>query len=201
MKDKLSYIAFWNSLNALQAAGSGMALKHSRLPDDAGVYEHIEGMALYSLDEAYRYMLSRVWDRLKPLFCAVMLNPSTATELKLDPTVNRVYTRVRDHLEGYGGLIVLNAFAYRATDPIDMKRFIDPVGPGNDWVIDSLLPHMKTVMCGWGTDGEHRGRGKIVVGRMRRAGITPVTLGLTKDGHPKHPLYLSYKTQLREWAA
>lgn len=201
MIDRLSYTAFWNSLNSLQAAGSGMALKHHRIPDESGVFEFIEGMALYSMDEAYRYMLSRVWDRLKPLFCAVMLNPSTATEQKLDPTVTRVYTRVREHLEGYGGLIVLNAFAYRATDPVEMKKHLHPIGSTNDWVIDSLLPHMKTVMCGWGNDGAHLGRSRALRARMNSLGIIPHTLGTTKTREPKHPLYLPYETKLREWVA
>ena len=55
--------------------------------------------AVYSDCERYRYLLTRVWGPgPKALF--VMLNPSTATEVQNDPTVERCERRAR--ALGYG---------------------------------------------------------------------------------------------------
>jgi hypothetical protein len=64
-------------------------------------------------------------DRKGALF--IMLNPSTATEVQNDPTVERCERRAR--ALGFGAFRVLNIFAWRATDPRDMRAAADPVGP------------------------------------------------------------------------
>jgi hypothetical protein len=48
-----------------------------------------ESVAIYSPCERYRYRLTRVWDPKGPKALFVMLNPSTATEVQNDPTVER----------------------------------------------------------------------------------------------------------------
>ncbi|OZA02269.1 MAG: hypothetical protein B7Y02_16985, partial [Rhodobacterales bacterium 17-64-5] len=82
--------------------------------------------AVYSECERYRYLLARVWGPgAKVMF--VMLNPSTATEVQNDPTVERCERRAR--VLGFGAFCVTNIFAYRATDPKVMRAVADPVGP------------------------------------------------------------------------
>ena len=85
----------------------------------------------------YRYFLRRLENKVtgliepdKPPMVFVLLNPSTADEIKDDPTV----AKSRRHAAGwgYGEVIILNAFAYRATDPRNMKAQPDPIGPKND---------------------------------------------------------------------
>ena len=75
----------------------------------------------------------RRWDRAGPVANFLMLNPSTADEVKLDPTCSRA----RGYAErwGYGALVVTNVFAWRATDPAQLKAARDPVGPANDRAI------------------------------------------------------------------
>ena len=156
-------------------------------------------VAVYSPCEQYRYLLTRVWnpDGRKALF--VMLNPSTATEFQNDPTVERCERRAR--ALGFGAFRVTNIFAFRATDPRVMRGVADPIGPGNDAAIaDSASQWADSILCAWGTHGAHLGRGAAVERLLRATGRELLTLGLSKDGHPKHPLYIGYDRQPEVWA-
>ena len=156
-------------------------------------------VAEYSDCEAYRYTLTRVWrpEGARALF--IMLNPSTATEVQNDPTVERCERRAR--ALGFGAFRVLNIFAYRATDPRDMRAVADPVGTGNDAAILGSVPWADRVICAWGTHGAHLDRGAQVEALLRKAGVPLFHLGLSKAGHPKHPLYIAYDVQPMPWAA
>lgn len=154
--------------------------------------------AVYSPCEAYRYLLTRVWnpDGEKALF--VMLNPSTATEVQNDPTVERCERRAR--ALGFGAFRVTNIFAFRATDPRVMRAMADPIGPGNDAAIaDSAQGWADRIICAWGTHGAHLGRGAQVERLLRATGRPLYTLGLSQGGHPKHPLYIGYDRQPELW--
>lgn len=154
-------------------------------------------VAVYSDCERFRYSLTRVWDPAGARVTFVMLNPSTATEVQNDPTVERCERRAR--AMGHGAFQVVNIFAYRATDPKDMRRAPDPVGPSNDTAILAGAEWAGRVICAWGTHGAHLQRGLAVQAMLRAAGVTLHHLGLTKDGAPKHPLYIGYETQPMEW--
>ena len=162
---------------------------------------HIKGDAAstaeYSDCETYRYTLTRVWDDTGRRALFIMLNPSTATEVQNDPTVERCERRARTL--GFGAFRVLNIFAYRATDPRDMRAAADPVGPGNDAAILAGLEWADQVICAWGTHGAHRARGPAVAAMLQGADVALFHLGLSKDGHPKHPLYIGYNVQPQPW--
>ncbi|MDG4650456.1 DUF1643 domain-containing protein [Roseibacterium sp. SDUM158017] len=162
---------------------------------------HLKGdaasVAEYSDCERYRYSLTRVWDPAGPRALFVMLNPSTATELQNDPTVERCERRAR--ALGFGAFRVLNIFAWRATDPRDMRAAADPVGPENDRAILDSLDWADRVICAWGTHGAHLGRGPAVETLLRQAGAELHHLGLSKEGHPRHPLYIGYAVQPQAW--
>jgi hypothetical protein len=155
-------------------------------------------VAVYSDCERYRYSLTRVWDDAGRRALFIMLNPSTATEVQNDPTVERCERRAR--ALGFGSFRVLNIFAWRATDPRDMRAAVDPVGPGNDAAIVESLPWADSVVCAWGTHGAHLGRGPEVEALLRASGAALTHLGLSKDGHPKHPLYIGYAVQPVPWS-
>ena len=154
-------------------------------------------VAVYSPCERYRYLLTRTWDPGGRRALFVMLNPSTATEVQNDPTVERCERRAR--ALGFGAFRVTNIFAFRATDPQDMRAVADPVGPGNDAAILGSLPWADAVVCAWGTHGAHLGRGPQVERMLRGAGAALLHLGLTRDGHPKHPLYIGYGVRPQPW--
>lgn len=154
--------------------------------------------AVYSPCEAYRYLLTRVWNPAGPKALFVMLNPSTATEFQNDPTVERCERRAR--ALGFGAFRVTNIFAFRATDPRVMRAVGDPVGPANDAAIRaSAMDWADRIICAWGTHGAHLGRGAQVEALLRGTGQALFTLGLSKDGHPKHPLYIGYDRQPEPW--
>ncbi len=149
--------------------------------------------AVFSDCRKYRYRLSQVWDQSKPLLYWLMLNPSTADEIKNDPTVERCERRAR--MWDYGGSVVFNIFAYRATDPADMRAQSDPVGPDNDMWIRKLAKASQTldVIGGWGEHGAHLDRGQAVVDIFRQEQGRLMALKRNASGHPAHPLYIAYK--------
>ncbi|MEY4697482.1 MAG: hypothetical protein RIT14_1910 [Pseudomonadota bacterium] len=158
--------------------------------------------AVYSPCDAYRYLLTRVWQPEAPRALFVMLNPSTATEVQNDPTVERCERRAR--ALGFGSFRVTNIFAFRATDPRVMRAQTDPVGPANDDAIRDSAQSWITgpqdrIICAWGTHGAHLDRGAQVHALLSQTGKPLHHLGLTRDGHPKHPLYIGYDTHPQPW--
>lgn len=140
----------------------------------------------------YRYQLTRVWNSdLRPA-AFIMLNPSTADAENDDPTIRRCIGFAKAW--GCGGLTVVNLFAYRSTDPKAMRGVRDPVGPLNDTYIRAAAEHCHPVVAAWGTHGTLRQRATEVKMILLRTGVSIVSLGVTKDGHPKHPLYVAGKT-------
>lgn len=173
-------------------------------PQTATTRTHQKGdaasRAVYSPCGQYRYVLWRDWGRAGQgtgRVGFVMLNPSTATEMQNDPTVERCERRAR--ALGFAGFGVANIFAFRATDPKVMRAQGDPVGPGNDAAIAGLAAEVDLVICAWGTHGAHLGRG-VAVEALLRAMRRPLHhLGLTQGGAPKHPLYIGYATGPQLW--
>ncbi len=153
--------------------------------------------AVYSDCESYRYMLTREWAPAGPRALFVMLNPSTATERQNDPTVERCERRARTL--GFGAFRVVNIFALRATDPRKLRALADPVGPENDDAIRQSAPWADRIICAWGTHGAYRDRGAAVERMLRATGLPLFHLGLTRAGHPKHPLYIAYAQQPQRW--
>jgi len=126
-----------------------------------------------------------------------MLNPSKATELANDPTIERCERRARQL--GYGALSVVNLFALRETSPTRLKAARAPEGPDNRAHIEAAVGASDHVLAAWGVHGTHRNQCEKVAAWLRGIDKPRFHLGLTKDGHPRHPLYISYKTPLQPW--
>lgn len=161
----------------------------------------VEPNAVMSTCGNYRYYLSRTWYRQSPKgHCVfIMLNPSTADHTLNDRTVSKCIAYAKRW--GFGGLIVLNLFALRSTDPKVLKTHHDPQGINNGGWINDTLQALKRenenrgyagpwVICAWGTFGELFGAGYAMQCYLHEMDIQPYMLKLTKDGHPYHPLYL-----------
>lgn len=153
--------------------------------------------ALYSPDLAYRYLLARQWAP-GPWALWLMLNPSIATEAANDPTIARCQARTQAW--GLGGFAVANLYAFRATRPADLFAAADPIGPQNDRLLVLAAGAADQVICGWGFHGLRAGRGAGVAADLRAAGARLRHLGLTRDGAPRHPLYLGYAVTPTDWA-
>ncbi|WP_092225043.1 DUF1643 domain-containing protein [Desulforhopalus singaporensis] len=133
----------------------------------------------------YRYALWRTWDNSKPQVMFVGLNPSTADETTDDPTLTRCINYAQSW--GYGGVFMANLFAFRATNPLDMKAAYDPVGPENNKWLKHLAKDAALVVAAWGNDGSYLDRSKQVLELIPHMHC----LKLNKSGEPAHPLYLA----------
>jgi hypothetical protein len=138
------------------------------------------------IDGVYRYSLWRHLGDGPGRVLFVMLNPSTADETTDDPTIRRCATFATGW--GYGHLEVCNLFAYRAIDPRQLRRVGDPVGPLNDSMIARAANRAHCVVVAWGVEGARSRRADVVMGLLRSS--TVYCVGTTRDGFPRHPLYL-----------
>jgi len=140
--------------------------------------------AKFSDDRKYRYSLERIWLCRRPYVCFVCLNPSTADENFEDPTIRRCIRFSSDW--GYGGLVMVNLFAFCATNPKDLYKESEPIGNENDDYLRRISLNAGLTIAAWGNDGKHMKRGENVL----RLLTNPQCLIRTKSGHPGHPLFL-----------
>jgi hypothetical protein len=152
--------------------------------------------AKFSPCRRWRYLLWRRWSE-GPVANFLMLNPSTADEVKLDPSC----TRARNYAAHwrFGALVVTNLFGWRATDPDDMKAARDPVGRDNDAAIVAAATGAALVVCAWGNHGLHLARSAHVLALLRQAGVRLHVLRLNGSGEPAHPLYLPGALRPEPW--
>ena len=160
-------------------------MRHSIASSEAG--------AQFSPCRRWRYHLWRRWDEHLPTANILMLNPSTADELKLDPTC----ARAKDFAQrwGYGALIVTNVFAWRATDPGVLRGVADPVGRANDRAIVRAALEASMVVAAWGNHGAYLERSRAVIEVLSEAGVCLHALRINASGEPAHPLYLPRNLQ------
>lgn len=145
----------------------------------------------------YRYVLWRKWGNVNSALF-IGLNPSTADEINDDLTIKKCVGFAKRW--GFGGIYMLNLFAFRATDPIDMIRADEPIGPDNDIALTKYSQKSQIVVACWGSiSTQYRPRlcWQTRIGQVQKAiGRTMVCLGKTKDGSPRHPSRLAYNTRL-----
>jgi hypothetical protein len=148
--------------------------------------------ALISPCGLYRYWLTRRWDDGAWLLPIIMLNPSTADSEIDDPTIRRCMSFARR--ERFGGVGVMNLFAFRATSPADMKAAADPYGPHCAEHLDNMMRGASEngipILAAWGAHGSYRNRAAMVKSGAKGWGARMICLGTTANGSPKHPLYV-----------
>jgi hypothetical protein len=159
------------------------------------------GSAVISGDGKYRYHLRRPIAPRGRIATFIMLNPSTADAWVDDPTIRKCIGFCQRW--GCGELHVANLFAFRATDPAELRQADDPIGPDNcEWVqrivditVNRVSPeHRGYVVCAWGTHGSYMDQDRTVLGWIEDV-CEPMCLGVTQDGHPRHPLYVPYSAE------
>lgn len=144
----------------------------------------------FSEDRVYRYTLTDTWDKDSTPIVFIGLNPSTADEFKLDPTLTRCRRWARNW--GHGSFVMLNLFAFRSPHPKVMLAHPEPVGESND---ETIIRHLKMahapIVCAWGTPGSSdriNSRIEHVRLQIRAYRHGAYCLGTTKDGSPIHPM-------------
>ena len=133
----------------------------------------------------YRYWLRRHWNPALPQCTFIGLNPSTADAEINDPTLRRCIGFAKRW--GYGSLLLVNLFAWRATDPRDLLDAPDPIGPQTNRWLRRATVESDLRVAAWGNGGTLANRAYNVDKRLQPLHC----LGITSLGMPRHPLYCS----------
>ena len=151
------------------------------------------------IDGEYRYELTRYWSggTHPNLVTVMMLNPSIADSMQDDPTLRRCINFAKR--DGYDGLLIVNLFALRSTDPNQLQRHTDAIGPRNDDHILRAARNTDRIVAAWGAHKFAEDRARQVVQKLSDIGVRLECWGTTKDGHPRHPLYVPGHSLLTSW--
>jgi len=145
--------------------------------------------AILSDDGLYRYKLNREWAPSLQKMVWIMLNPSTADAEVDDPTIRRCMGFAKR--EGCGGIEVINLYALRATNPKELRTHSDPEGPDNLETWEQVLSgHSGPVVAGWGASSPGHLPGSRAAMWWLSQPMGAQCVGVTKQGHPRHPLYV-----------
>ena len=144
--------------------------------------------ATFSDCRKYRYALWRIWDDRAPKVMFIGLNPSTADEMTDDATIRRCTGFARSW--DFGGIYMLNIFAFKATHPENLKKSADPIGDENDMYLTRYAEKSSLIIGAWGNHGVYLNRGAAVIEMFPAMQC----LKMTKMNQPSHPLYLRADT-------
>ncbi len=98
---------------------------------------------------------------------------------------------------GYSGVDVVNLYALRATDPLELWKTPDPVGPENDRYLLEAGASGAPLVAAWGAHAKCARMQEVV----SMPGLDRLTcLRVTKKGYPSHPLYLPRGLELMVWS-
>lgn len=147
--------------------------------------------AIFDSTGTYRYSLWREWDSHTAKVGFVMLNPSQADAIVDDPTIRRCMGFAQSWQ--YGGMEVVNLFAYRTAHPRQLHQVSNPIGADNDTYLGSLPQRVDTIILAWGNWGRWQNRDRVVIELFTKQ-TSLACLGLTKANQPKHPLYIKRYT-------
>lgn len=171
----------------------------SKMKSDCPNAVVVTGGAKFDRSKRYRYLLTRVWEPQNPALLFIMLNPSTADERKNDPTISRCFSIAKRF--GFGSFEVVNLFAYRTAYPKELKACARPVGRINDRIILEASMRAQCIVAAWGNWGNIGGRDLDVLEMLNENGLVDFKcLGTTRQGHPRHPLFLPADRELSEFS-
>jgi hypothetical protein len=116
----------------------------------------------FSPDRLFRYTLEMNYkedllnrNRSKTI-TVILKNPSSADEKRSDATIRKVETYVWKNFPDVRNLRILNIFAFRATDAVEVNERLKSmddlsvVGTENDSFFKSTLINSDYVICAWG---------------------------------------------------
>ncbi len=174
--------------------------------DSEGTFSD-DGLGLDGLG-LYRFHLGR-WIRRcgQPRrLLSIGLNPSTATHLDDDNTIRKEKKFARAW--GFDYYDKCNLFGLRSTDPRGLIDRLDADGdPDNILEIRRRARAADLVLAAWGGPYSPTKLARTVAARaahvlthLMQDGVRLHCLALTKDGIPRHPLYLKDELKPVEWS-
>lgn len=177
--------------------------------EDFSYNPHAFDNATFSNDRRFRYQLGRRWGPGGGYVAWVMLNPSTADAEQDDPTIRKC----RGFAErwGFHALQVVNLYAWRATDPRELRAVlksfqadpatcVDPSGELNYETIRKVITGARRVVAAWGATPWAEQRGAEVAAIAGMLGVDLGCIGTTASGAPRHPLMTAYATPFAPWS-
>lgn len=144
-------------------------------------------------DKKYRYSLWRIWDETKEVVLFIGLNPSLANDSEDDNTIKKLIELCKNW--DFGGFYIANLFAFITPYPKELLQELEPIGEQNDTTIQELMNKCSKTILMWGNNDGFIGRDKSVLKIISN----PYCVGITKNGHPIHPLYQKSTSRLREF--
>lgn len=156
--------------------------------------------AVFSADGIYRYALWRYWnyqsakngEARAAMF--IMANPSVAGKYTDDPTIVKCAKYARKW--GYDGMYVGNLLGIIMTHWNRNMPEKSAIGDDNDYWLDVMKNSSVIHIAAWGfMGGYHPNRALAVRGMFPEL----YHLGISKDGQPKHPLYLPNHLEPSLW--
>jgi hypothetical protein len=165
-----------------------------------------QSRAEFSKDGCYRHSLWRSWEpddysrgAAIPYAMFIGMNPSTADQEFNDPTVTREigFSRSWGHLAYYK----FNVMDYRATYPKDLLApGVNPCSEVNfEKILEAARYAARIVVCYGVVHAKLQHFPNQLVTALRLHGHELFCFGRTKDGHPKHPLYLRQDSKLEKF--
>jgi hypothetical protein len=153
--------------------------------------------AIFDVTATYRYSLWRMWSANLPRVVFIMLNPNRADAQHTDPTLRRCLDFATRW--GFGSLEVVNLFAYRTSSPAHLRHVADPVGEYNELFVAQAMRRAACSVAAWGNYGTLLDRDRVLF-ELPAWTDALYCLGLTQEGHPRHPLYVRSTTSLMAYS-
>jgi hypothetical protein len=170
---------------------------------DVDVLTGPKGAVWFSPDRKYRYRLTRPVSGFgvdTRRVAWIMLNPSKADHMIDDLTIRKVIGfSVRPPLRATS-IVVVNLFAYIATQPADLLLSKDPFGPSNEGFIRGAAYGADKMIVAWGGMAPKiHAKANPMISFIKDNFSGLLCLGKTASGHPKHPSRLGYDTPFVPW--
>jgi len=166
---------------------------------------------LFSECKRYRWILKRELFSGKKTVVFIGLNPSIANSHKNDNTLTRIINFCSRW--NYKNIYIINLFGLISKSPILLSKHKYPIGENNDLIILKTLQFWRQntncdLWLGWGDNGQLNGRDLEVLKFIKNFSNSKLkennyskrilSLGLSRKGNPRHPLYMPNESFLRE---
>ena len=167
---------------------------------------------LFSKCKSYRWILKRELLSGKKCVVFIGLNPSKANSVNNDRTLVRIINFCKKW--NYKNIYVINLFGLISKSPYHLSKSKDPVGKNNDLITLKVLEFWRTnINCdlwlGWGDKGSLNRRDfkvlKLIKNLSKMHSMKNnypkriYTMGVTRKGNPRHPLYMPSESFLRPY--
>ena len=165
---------------------------------------------LFSNCRSYRWILKRELPSGKKTIIFIGLNPSKANSSYEDKTLIRIINFCSKW--NYKNIYIINLFGLISKSPFQLSKSKDPIGGMNDLItLITLEFWRKNINCdlwlGWGDKGQLNGRDREILQIIKNLSNLKsiennysnriLSLGISKKGNPRHPLYMPNESFLK----